>query len=66
MVDAIGESEVEASENGAAADGEAVPVKKKTRRGSRGGKNRRKKPATAPTNDSTPPEPGENAHSNKP
>jgi ribonuclease G len=47
----------EASENGAPAD-PAAPVKKKTRRGSRGGKNRRKKPAAA-TTDGAAPEPGE-------
>jgi hypothetical protein len=35
-------------------------VKKKTRRGSRGGKNRRKKPAGA-TTDATPTEPGESS-----
>jgi ribonuclease G len=61
VADAVGESEVEPSENGANADGAATPVKKKTRRGSRGGKNRRKKPAGAPTTDSTPPEPGESS-----
>jgi hypothetical protein len=49
----------EASENGAGTDA-AAPVKKKTRRGSRGGKNRRKKPAGA-TTDSAPTDPGESS-----
>ena len=33
--------------NSSARDGSATPAKKRTRRGSRGGKNRRKKPAVA-------------------
>jgi ribonuclease G len=50
----------EVSENGANAD-EAAPVKKKTRRGSRGGKNRRKKPAGAAATDPTAAEPEESS-----
>jgi ribonuclease G len=53
-VDAVA---AEPSENGAEA---VAPVKKKTRRGSRGGKNRRKKPAAATTDVATP-DPGESS-----
>ncbi len=42
----IDEPEAEVAEVAEAAEGEDAPAKKKTRRGSRGGKNRKKKPAT--------------------
>ena len=41
-------SDPEAGSDPAVTDGTPTPVKKKTRRGSRGGKNRRKKPAATP------------------
>jgi hypothetical protein len=48
------EAPAEAEAPAAAESDEAPKPKKKTRRGSRGGKNRKKKPATAATNGASP------------